>query len=288
MKVSFDEGENLMEMQIIAIYVICDELIKQSGIKDDAQVQMTTAEIMTSVIVAAELFGGNQKKACIFLQTYGHIKGMLSQSRFNRRLHAIPEELWHMLFVALSEIHQQNNHGRDFAVDSFPVAVCQNIRIWRSKIYKGEDFRGYIASKKQYFYGLKVHMVTNKNGAPVEFSLAAGSESDIKIFKEMRLDLPAGSKSYADKAYNDYGHEDLVLEAADIQVIAQRKDNSKRKISPALNHILSVTRKKIETAFSCITQRFPKTIHAVIAKGFEIKLIAFIIAYSMNLLFQDG
>jgi hypothetical protein len=32
---------------------------------------MTTAEIMTSVVVAAELFGGNQKRACLFLKTYG-------------------------------------------------------------------------------------------------------------------------------------------------------------------------------------------------------------------------
>lgn len=54
-----------MEMQIIAIYVICDELTKQCGIKDNRQAQMTTAEIMTSVIVAAELFGGNQTKASI-------------------------------------------------------------------------------------------------------------------------------------------------------------------------------------------------------------------------------
>lgn len=147
---------------------------------------------------------------------------------------------------------------------------------------------GTLRVKKQYFYGLKVHMITSKQGGPVEFSIAAGSESGIKIFKEMSLDLPMGSKIYADRAYNDYGHEDLVHEAANIQIIAQGKDNSKRKISPALNHILSVTRKKIETTFSCITPRFPKTIHAVWAKGFEIKIIAFIIAHSMNLLFQAG
>jgi Transposase DDE domain len=275
-----------MEMQIIATYVICDELVKQSGINDNPQSKMTTAQIMTSVIVAAELFGGNQKKACLFLQTYGHIPNMLGASRFNRRMHAIPNELWHMFFLALSEIHQENNPDREYSVDSFPVSVCQNIRIWRSKIYKGEEFRGYIASKRQYFYGLKVHMVTTKHGGPIEVSLAAGSESDIKIFKEMSLDLPNGSKIYCDKAYNDYGHEDLALEAADIQIIAQRKDNSKRKISSALNYILSSTRKRIETAFSCITQRFPKTIHAVVAKGFELKIIAFILAYSISLIFS--
>ncbi len=273
-----------MEMQILGTYVICDELTKQLGIRDNPQAQMTTAEIMTSVIISAEMFGGNQSRACLFLQTHGYVPTMLGPSRFNRRLHAIPEELWRMFFLALSELHQQNNPEQEFSVDSFPVSVCQNIRIWRSQIYKGEDFRGYIASKKQYFYGLKVHMITSKNGSPVEFSLAAGSESDIKIFKEMSLDLPAGSKIYADKAYNDYGYEDLAYEAANIQIIAQRKDNSKRKISTALNYILSVTRKRIETTFSCITQRFPKTIHAVVAKGFEIKIIAFIIAYSINCL----
>jgi Transposase DDE domain len=273
-----------MEMQIIAIYFICDEITKQSGINDDAQSQMTTAEIMTSVIVAAELFGGNQKKACTFLRTYGHIPTMLSPSRFNRRMHAISDELWRTFSLTLSKIHQQNNPEQEFVVDSFPVAVCQNIRIRRSKIYKGEDFRGYIASKKQYFYGLKVHMLTSKQGGPVEFSLAAGSESDIKIFKEMSVDLPGGSKIYADKAYTDYGYEDIAFEAANIEVIAQRKDNAKRKISPAINYFLCATRKKIETAFSCITQLFPKTIHAVVAKGFEIKIIAFILAYSMNLL----
>ena len=101
-----------MEMQIIAIYFICDELLKQSGFKDDAQVQMTTAEIMTAVLVAAELFSGNQKKTCLFLKTYGHMRAMLGSSRFNRRLHAIPEELWRRLFHALSEIHQQNSHEK--------------------------------------------------------------------------------------------------------------------------------------------------------------------------------
>ena len=271
-----------MEMQIIAIYIICDELIKQAGIKDNSQSKMTTAEIMTCALVAAEFFGGNHQKACLFLKDYKHIPNMIGKSRFNRRLHAIPNELWSMFLLALSEIHQQNNPEKEYCIDSFPVAVCQNIRIWRSKIYRGEDFRGYIASKRQYFYGLKVHMITSKNGCPIEFSFAAGSDSDIKIFKEMNLDLPKGSKIYGDKAYNDYIHEDLAREALEIEIVAQRKDNSKRKISPALNYILSTTRKRIETTFSCITQLFPKTIHAVRAKGFELKITMFILVYSLR------
>jgi hypothetical protein len=38
----------------------------------------------------------------------------------------------------------------------------------------------------------------------VEFALAAGSEADVTIFKELELDLPEGSIICAEKAYTDY------------------------------------------------------------------------------------
>ena len=63
--------------------------------------------------------------------------------------------------------------------DSLPVAVCDNIRIRRCRLYPlkeyGEAFRGYIVSKRRYFYGLRVHLVVTGAGEPVEFSLARGS-----------------------------------------------------------------------------------------------------------------
>ncbi len=38
----------------------------------------------------------------------------------------------------------------------------------------------------------------------MEFCLAAASEADISVFKEMSLELPEGSIICADKAYTDY------------------------------------------------------------------------------------
>jgi hypothetical protein len=32
------------------------------------------------------------------------------------------------------------------------VAVCDNIRILRCRLLKGEGYRGYCASKRRYFY----------------------------------------------------------------------------------------------------------------------------------------
>jgi hypothetical protein len=46
------------------------------------------------------------------------------------------------------------------------VPVCDNIRIPIANIYKNKEFRGYNASKRRYFYGVKVHLLTTQDGEP--------------------------------------------------------------------------------------------------------------------------
>jgi hypothetical protein len=184
---------------------------------------------MSVALVAAAFFGGNLEASRLFLDEYGYIEKAVSKSRFNRRLHAIDPSLWQTLFDLLAEVFKHNNATHSYVVDSFPVAVCDNIRIRRCRLYPpqehGEAFRGYIASKRRYFYGLRVHLVVSSKGEPVEFSLAAGSEADIAVFKELGLELPEGSIICADKGYTDYHYEDL-LEEVGLRLKAQRKKRS--------------------------------------------------------------
>jgi hypothetical protein len=72
------------------------------------------------------------------------------------------------------------------AVDSLPVPVCDNIRIRRCRLYPLKEpganaFRGYVPSKRRYFYRLRVHLVVTGAGEPVEFALAAGFEADVAV-----------------------------------------------------------------------------------------------------------
>ena len=68
-------------------------------------------------------------------------------------------------------------------IDSLPIAVCDNIRIRRSKIDSTEDFRGYQASKKRYFYGRKVHLMVTQAGQPVACFLTHGGFGDVDALK---------------------------------------------------------------------------------------------------------
>ncbi len=251
---------------------------------------------MTIPLVAATFFGGHIEKTRRFLYEYGYMKNMISKSHFNRRLHRIEPTLWRALFGLLAEaFKERNDPDRTYAVDSLPVAVCDNIRIRRCRLYpleagrdddddtpkrRRKSFRGYIASKRRYFYGLRVHLVVTGAGEPVEFSLEAASESDVAIFKELELDLPEGSIICADKTYTDYEYEDL-LEEVGLHLKAQRKKNSKRQMPMWEEFLGKPIRQYIETVFSQLTNFFPKKIHAVTPRGFELKIVCFLLAFSI-------
>jgi hypothetical protein len=276
-----------MDDTIITTYYLCDEFLKAVGHHDDQQVRLSTAEVMSVALVAATFFGGNVEASRSFLDEYGYIERAISKSRFNRRLHAIDSSLWQQLFDLLAEVFKQNNPHQSYVVDSLPVAVCDNIRIGRSKLYPlqehGETFRGYIASKRRYFYGLRLHLVSTASGEPVEFTLAAASEADISLFKELKLELPEGALICADKGYTDYHYEDL-LEDAGLHLKAQRKKNSKRPMPLWEEFLGKPIRQYIETVFSKLSAMFAGRIHAVTPRGFELKIVCFVLAFSIQCL----
>jgi len=136
-----------MDDKIIMTFCLCDDLLKAMHHQEDCQCQMNDAEIRTTALVASFFFRGNHESACALLKQHGYIPCMLSKSRFSRRLHRL-KEVFIILFNLLSQIWKALNTGVIYVIDSLPVAMCDNIRIRRSKIYSQEDFQGYQASKK--------------------------------------------------------------------------------------------------------------------------------------------
>lgn len=273
-----------MEKEIITIHVLCDELVTALDIPEDPQDTIGIAQVMTVQLTAARFFHGNINQSRLFLEEHNYIRPMLSESRLNRRLHAIPTRVWEALGHILAATFKATNPAQEYCLDSFPIPVCDNIRIRQCHLYQGETYRGYIASKRRYFYGLRVHMIVTSSGAPVEFVLRPGAEADVTVFKDLNFDLPPNARCYADKVYNDYDHEALLLEALGIHFEPLRKRNSTKETSYLNEHYKATIRKRIETSFSQITALFPKSIHAVTARGFELKVICFILAFGISCL----
>ena len=69
---------------------------------------------MTTAIITARYFGGNQQTACAVLKT---------------------------LFQCLAEVFKAKNPNHSYSIDTYPVAVCDNIHISHSRLYQGKIWR---------------------------------------------------------------------------------------------------------------------------------------------------
>lgn len=256
-------------------------MLQAIGHKEHSQRKMSDSEVITTAFVSALYFGGHIDNARNFMKMTGNIPCMLDKSRFNRRLHGIAG-LIHHLFIQLSSYIKAISGASDYVIDSFPVSICHNIRISRSKLLKGEKYRGYKASMRQYFYGVKVQVLTTQDGTPVEFCFVPGSEHDVQALSKLPMDICPESSIYGDSAYTDYLTEDDAWDAEGIRLMIQRKSNSKRPDKAWVVFLKQYMRKKIETVFSEIKALFLRKIHATSTKGFLLKLMLFVVAYTFN------
>lgn len=264
-----------------ALYCITDDLLKAVGHTDDTRCELTDSEVVTAALVAAFNFGGNVERSRRFLRESGLMPRMLSRSRLNRRLHRVAglvNGLFHQLGLALKEASPSTR----YLLDSFPVAVCDNMRISRCRLVADEEFRGYIASKRRYFYGVRVQVVTTEEGVPVELAFLPGAASDVRGLGILPLALPRGSQLFMDSGYTDYAAEDAAAEVDGVEFAPSRKSNSKRSDDCWRSYYKQLMRKRIETVFSQITNLFPRHIHAVTLDGFLLKVLMFVIAFALD------
>lgn len=147
---------------------------------------------------------------------------------------------------------------------------------------KGEQWRSFNASKREYFYGVKVQLITTKDGIPVELCFSPGSEHDVDALQKMFMDLPPESTLFGDSAYTAYQLEELYKETELIELKICRKANSKRADKPYQRFIKNVMRKRIETTISEIVELTPQSIHAVTKDGFLLKILLFVFAFQVK------
>ena len=140
--------------------VICRSLYKlyaPDGLKHRKNVDQTKlpdSSILAMLIWQTEIGIESQRRFCKFFVG-------LSHSRFNRRAR--------MLLSLIRCIRQAWNQevktaGEFLIIDSFPVPVCQPVRNYRVKIFRGVADIGYNATKKVYYYGFKVHAIVSDDG----------------------------------------------------------------------------------------------------------------------------
>lgn len=265
----------------LAIYCFIDDLLKSLDHKQDVRAQVSDSEVITVALIAMLYFGGNFEKSRLVLFELGLMKRTLSRSRLNRRIHRLAD-LITIVFHRTGSVLKDLNWETRYLLDSFPVPVCDNIRISRCRLIRDERFRGYQASKRRCFYGVRVQVITTADGVPVEFAVLPGKFADIEGLSHLALELPRQAHLIADSAYTNFEWEEHLLQTQSIHFLVQRKSNTRRAIEPRLEDYKKLFRKRIETAFGELMKLFPKKIHVTSLKGFLLKISLFLFAFQID------
>ena len=126
-----------MEQRIIAIYCLVDEMVKQSGLRDDVRAIISNAEVLTMGYLAVSDFNGNYCKAHQYLNKSGWFKP-IDYSSFISRINSLQESI-EEIFESLSALFMKISPTQIYAIDSFPVELCQIQREKRSNLLNDPD-----------------------------------------------------------------------------------------------------------------------------------------------------
>ena len=161
------------------------------------------------------------------LYLFGHLQGHFTQRRiydytaahwrewfpalpsyqaFNRRLNRASAAFALLLQDSLAQAAQQLGGGSDRLLDSLPVMLAKGARGDAARVARGLAAKGYCASKKLYYHGVKLHLVARKRDrrlpVPETLVLTSAAVHDLTAFQQ-RLAWPEEGALFGDKAYGD-------------------------------------------------------------------------------------
>jgi len=166
-------------------------------------------------------------------------------------------------------------------IDSTPLRVCHNRRIHSHKVFDGLAKRGQCSIG--WFYGFKLHLVTNDVGQVVDFMLTPGNVDDRKPLKIERFIKTLWGKLFGDKGY--IGKElfkNLFFNG--VHLVTKLKKNMKSStITPVMDAVLLRKRAICETIIDQLKNIFQieHSRHRS-PKNFLTNLFAGLIAYNFT------
>ena len=261
-------------LQLIALYYhICDCYDNQLAHQcqrfsnNSAEPAFTDKELLT-VYLFVMLEEEKYKVKSIWRYAKKHLLSWFpdlpSYQAFNARLNRLGE-----VFPGLSEYFlgmvDQKVSAQISLVDSLPIKLCSHKR--RAKVARELSDKGYCATKKMHYYGVKMHLVANRvpSSLPIPslIGITPASTHDLTALKPVLPQL-AGQAIFADKAYVDGPlNEELMEEQSTCiytpvklikgQALQERQRN--KAADELFSCAVSTVRQPIESFFNWINEK---------------------------------
>ena len=274
---------------ILVVYVIIDDLYQQyvpsevANRNNISEAKLSDSEIIT-ISICGELAGIDSENAwySFIKRNYRHLFPMIcSRSRFNRIRRALMQttELLRQKIITDFPIP----FSRYFVVDSFPLAVCKfgRARYCHSFRGHGADY-GKCPSKKETYFGYKVHAMITLEGFITSFEVTPASTDDREGLRDI-VENQSGLVILGDKGYTG---EKLSREMQEqgICLMSLKRSNSKTNWPKSVRQLIFKLRRRVETVFSQLSEQL--NAERVLARSFQglcTRLVNKILAYNLCL-----
>lgn len=282
---------------ILTVYVVIDELYHQfvppevTSRRNIGNAKLSDPEIIT-ISICGELAGIDSENAWFSFvkKNYRHLfPNLCSRSRFNRTRRALLQitDLLRQKMLSAFSIPL----SKYFVIDSFPLAVCKfgRARYCRSFRGYGADY-GKCPSKKETYFGYKVHAMITLEGYITSFEITPASTDD----REGLRDIVEGASDLVILGDKGYVGENLARDMSDqgICLMALKRSNSKFDWPKSVRQLIFKLRRRVETVFSQLSEQL--NAERVMAKSFQglctrltNKILGYNLCLALNSIFHE-
>jgi len=183
-----------------------------------------------------------------------------SYKKFCKRINFLAPAFQLLFCLLISENILDENHI-DHIMDSMPIIVANEQRSGSAKAAKGLCNKGFCSSKKMYFYGVKMHVLGQKQYKTLPKTcmtrIEPASENDITVAKDL-LRTVRNINIFADKIYADKDwFEELSLQNINIFTPVKKKKGQEflDAADALLSSAISRARQAIESFFNWIQEK---------------------------------
>lgn len=283
---------------LLLVYTIIDGLYQQFAPASVSQrrnvntAKMSDSEIIT-LSICGELVGIDSENAWYSFakRNYRHLfPSFCSRTRFNRTRRALLQvtELLRQKLVYSFPIP----NSRYFVIDSFPLPVCKfgRARYCRSFHADGANY-GRCPSKKETYFGFKVHALITLEGYITAFEVTPASVDDregLRDLAENRFGLVIlGDKGYTgENLCDDMSRKGICL-------MSLKPSNYKKNWPREIRQLIFRFRRRVETVFSQLSGQL--NAERVLAKSFrglctrlQNKVLGHNLCMAFNSIFQQA
>lgn len=275
------------------VFVLIDDVYNEiipSSIKNRRNLsdsKLSDSEIISISLVGEAITVDSEKAWFYFVKKNFKdlFPNICDRTRFNRtkrNLYIVIKEI-QKYFVSLPMFENDNIR----IIDSMPIPVCKFARAYFSKCFKDISSYGYCASKKETYFGLKLHALVTRYGFITDFFLTSAGVDDRSAVFELTENKPS-IKIIADKGYVSDNLKYELQKERNISLISLKRRNSKDPLEKQLRNVLSKTRRRIETSFSQLAEQF--NINRVLAKskwGLMLRITLKILSHNISFIVNN-